>query len=848
MSNSKTIAVVAVVIIIIIAAIGAVLIMQDGGGDEKTTISQKGSDTLLELMQNCAERFNENETSINVEVTGGGSGTGITALIAGEVSIAQASRQMKASEISEAESVGLNPVEWKVAIDGIAVILHADNPVDDLTMDQLHGIYNGTITNWAEVGGNDQTIVAYGRQSTSGTYAFFQEEVLDDEDYRADMQQMAGNAAIVDGVKLDEGGIGYVGIGYASASGIKITELGEEQGGDFFSPLDATAVYSGDYPLARYLYLYTDGTPTSGAINTWLKFVIDQSKGQEIVDEVGFYKISVELSTQQLAALAGTQATIDQKGSDTLLELMQNCAEQFHNDNPGINVQVTGGGSGTGIAALISGEVNIAQASRQMKSSEYDQAVAAGLNPIEWKVAIDGIAVIVHEDNPVTELTVDQLRGIYNGTITNWNQVGGDDLSVVAYGRQSTSGTYAFFQETILDDEDYRADMQQMAGNAAIVDGVSLDENGIGYVGIGYALSATGIEIVDLAEEAGGTYYSPTDATAVYGGDYVLARYLYLYTDGIPTGAEATWIEWILTMHQGQAVVEQVGFYKLSEQKADLEKAKLGTPSGTLDQKGSDTLLELMQNCAEDFHATYAAMNIQVTGGGSGTGIAALISGEVNIAQASRQMKSSEYDQAVAAGLDPVEWRVAIDGIAVIVHEDNPVTELTVDQLRGIYNGTITNWNQVGGDDLAITAYGRQSTSGTYAFFQETILDDEDYRADMQQMAGNAAIVDGVKLDDSGIGYVGIGYAVSATGIEIVELAEEAGGTYYSPLDSDAVYGGDYVLARFLYLYTDGTPEDVGFYWISWILSADGQSIVEEVGFYPLGGAVIAEELAQLGY
>jgi phosphate transport system substrate-binding protein len=264
----------------------------------------------------------------------------------------------------------------------------------------------------------------------------------------------------------------------------------------------------------------------------------------------------------------------------------------------------------------------------------------------------------------------------------------------------------------------------------------------------------------------------------------------------------------------------------------------------TITQKGSDTLLELMQNCAERFHENHTDTAVEVTGGGSGTGIAALIAGEVDVAQASRGMKQSEKDQLP----DWVEFKVAIDGIAIIVHEDNSISELTVEQLGGIYNGTYTNWNQVGGADMNIVAYGRQSTSGTYAFFQEQILNEEDYRADMQQMAGNAAIVDSVKLDEAGIGYVGIGYAQSATGIEIVELAEEAGGTYYSPLDADAVYSGDYVLARYLFLYTDGAPTDIQLIWISWILSPEGQAIVGETGFYPLSSVVIAEEVAKLGY
>lgn len=267
----------------------------------------------------------------------------------------------------------------------------------------------------------------------------------------------------------------------------------------------------------------------------------------------------------------GETVTITQKGSDTLLELMQNCAERFHESHPDIVVEVTGGGSGTGIAALIAGEVDVAQASRQMKPSEREQLPEA----VEFRVAIDGIAIIVNANNPITQLTMEQLRGIYNGTYTNWNQLGGLDMSIVTYGRQSTSGTFAFFQEAVLHDEDYRADMQQMAGNSAIVDAVNLDEGGIGYVGIGYAQSGAGIKILNLSAGEGPAY-SPLDADAVYAGDYPLARYLYLYTDGTPTGAISTWIGWILS-EDGQAVVEEIGFYPLSESVIAEEVAKLGS-------------------------------------------------------------------------------------------------------------------------------------------------------------------------------------------------------------------------------------------------------------------------------
>jgi phosphate transport system substrate-binding protein len=271
-----------------------------------------------------------------------------------------------------------------------------------------------------------------------------------------------------------------------------------------------------------------------------------------------------------------------------------------------------------------------------------------------------------------------------------------------------------------------------------------------------------------------------------------------------------------------------------------------GAGTNSVSQKGSDTLLELMQNSAERFTNENPGIGIQITGGGTGTGIAALISGQVYVAQASREIKQSELDQASSVGVDPLMFRVAIDGIAVIVNGNNPLYGLTVEELKGIYNGTYANWDQLGGPNLRIVAYGRQSTSGTYGYFQDEILQNEDYRLDMQQISGNAAIVDAVRLDSGGIGYVGIGYVGSSSEIKMVGLASGERGPYYSPLDPDAVYSGDYVLSRFLFLYTDGIPSGSVYQWISWILSPKGQAVVEELGFYPLGPEVLEEELAKL--
>ena len=196
------------------------------------------------------------------------------------------------------------------------------------------------------------------------------------------------------------------------------------------------------------------------------------------------------------------EIVISQKGSDTMLELCQIWAEQYMENNSEAIVEVSGGGSGTGISALINGEVDVAQASRAMKQSEKDSAIAAGFTPVEFKVAIDGIAIITNDDNTVTTLTMEQLRGIYNGTYTNWNQVGGADEDITLYGRQSTSGTYVYFQEDVLSKENYTVNMNMLTGNSAIVAAVQGDAGGIGYVGIGYVSSPTGINILDLKTDA----------------------------------------------------------------------------------------------------------------------------------------------------------------------------------------------------------------------------------------------------------------------------------------------------------------------------------------------------------
>ena len=250
----------------------------------------KGSDTMLNLTQRLAEGFSAVKPDVTVSITGGGSGVGINALMNREVPLANASRAIKSKEISQARANGVNPVEIVIALDGLSVIVNSKNPVNQLTVEQIGAIYLGEITNWNQVGGPNKKIVLYGRQPNSGTFVFFREEVVKGE-YSANMRQMNGNAQIVEGVKADEGGIGYVGLGYIKhIEGIKPLAVARKPQEKFISPADEAAVKSGAYPLTRPLYQYTNGKP-KGAVREFILFELS-AKGQEIIEQEGFVPVT----------------------------------------------------------------------------------------------------------------------------------------------------------------------------------------------------------------------------------------------------------------------------------------------------------------------------------------------------------------------------------------------------------------------------------------------------------------------------------------------------------------------------------------------------------------------------
>jgi phosphate transport system substrate-binding protein len=248
----------------------------------------KGSDTMLNLAQRLAEGFMAANPDVTVSVTGGGSGVGINAIMSGETDIANSSRAIKSKEVSTARSNGINPVEYPIAIDGVCIVVNAANTIDKLTVSQLGQLYQGKIANWSALGGPNKKVSLYGRQPSSGTFVYVRDEAVKGE-YAPSMRQMNGSAQIVEGVKADEGAIGYVGVGYAREPGIKVLSLSKD-GSSYYSPLDKEAVDAGDYPLARPLFQYTNGK-AKGDAKALVEFELSEA-GQKIVEEEGFYPLT----------------------------------------------------------------------------------------------------------------------------------------------------------------------------------------------------------------------------------------------------------------------------------------------------------------------------------------------------------------------------------------------------------------------------------------------------------------------------------------------------------------------------------------------------------------------------
>ena len=263
-----------------------------------------------------------------------------------------------------------------------------------------------------------------------------------------------------------------------------------------------------------------------------------------------------------------------------------------------------------------------------------------------------------------------------------------------------------------------------------------------------------------------------------------------------------------------------------------------GGGNRSIQNKGSDTLVNLALAWAEAYRIVDPGLSIAVTGGGSGTGIAALINGTVDIANASRRMKDKEVEAAQANGIDPIEFTVAVDALAVVVHPDNPVNELTIPQLADIYTGRITNWQDVGGNDAPIVILSRETNSGTHVYFLEEVVrkgegDNADIFAPQTLlMTSSVGITSELRRNPNAIGYDGLGY-VDPAHEKMIAVAVDNDSPHVLPsLESGS--DGSYPISRGLYMYTAGEPTDILKEYLDWVMGQDGQTIVAELGFVPL--------------
>lgn len=261
------------------------------------------------------------------------------------------------------------------------------------------------------------------------------------------------------------------------------------------------------------------------------------------------------------------QAYIENKGSDTIVNLALAWAEEYQSIEPDLRISVTGGGSGTGIASMINGTVHIANASRPIKQDEIDQAMANGFEPVEHIIAKDAIAVIVNPENPVNQLTLSQISDIYSGKIDNWSQVGGEDRPIVRLSRETNSGTHVYFLETVLrlgesDNKTlFATNTLLLPSSEGIINEIRSNPNAIGYDGLGYV--PDDLKMIAIAAVGKTDYILPSIET-VNNNTYPISRDLYMYTLGEPTGEIKQYLDWIKT-GLAQQIVAELGFVPIGE-------------------------------------------------------------------------------------------------------------------------------------------------------------------------------------------------------------------------------------------------------------------------------------------
>ena len=515
---------------------------------EEQTLTLAGSTTVLPIAEKAAEAFMAENPNVIIEVSGGGSSTGVTSVGEGTVDIGNASRAIKDSEFEQFPDLQV----FTIAYDGIAIVTNKDISLLNLDVEDVRAIFAGEITNYSKVGGPDAEIVVVSREEGSGTRGAFEEMVMAYKDDAGETvetpitetaQLQSSNGAVKTMVAETPNTIGFLSFGYLDDS-INAVPVGGVQA-------TVANAKNGSYPIVRPLNMLTNGAPNEVA-QAFLDYILG-AEGQALVVEEGYMEVGGEVEEA-----AGLEGTLTLAGSTTVLPIAEKASEAFMDANPDVVVEVQGGGSSTGVTSAGESTVDIGNASRAIKDSEFEKFPELQV----FIIAYDGIAIVTNNEITLDSLTVEQVRGIFSGEITNFSEVGGPDAEIVVVSREEGSGTRGAFEEMVMAYKDDAGETveppitetaQLQSSNGALKTMVAETPNTIGFLSFGYlddSVSAVSIDGVEATVENAKS------------GDYPIVRPLNMVTNGQPGELAAAFLTFIVS-EDGQAIVKDEGYMTL---------------------------------------------------------------------------------------------------------------------------------------------------------------------------------------------------------------------------------------------------------------------------------------------
>ena len=502
-------------------------------------------------------------------------------------------------------------------------------------------------------------------------------------------------------------------------------------------------------------------------------------------------------------------------GSTTVLPVAEKIAEAFMDIHTDVVVEVQGGGSSTGITSAGEGTVDIGNASRNIKDSEFESFPDLEV----FTIAYDGIAIVTHPDTELPSLTIEQVKGIFAGEITNFSEVGGPDAEIIVISREEGSGTRGAFEELVMESGDEEKVISETAilqnSNGSVRTSVAETPDSIAYLSFGYLDDSVATVQIDSVE--------PTVAN-VLNGSYPIFRPLNMLTNGAPGEFAQAYLDYILS-DAGQAIVVEEGYISVSAEAETEEEAvveETASLSGQLQLAGSTTVLPVAETIAEAFMDMYADVVVEVQGGGSSTGVTSVGESTVDIGNASRNIKDSEFESFP----DLEVFTIAYDGIAIVTHPDTELPSLTIEQVKGIFAGEITNFSEVGGPDAEIIVISREEGSGTRGAFEELVMESGDEEKVISETAilqnSNGSVRTSVAETPDSIAFLSFGYLDGSVATAKIDSIE--------PTVAN-VLNGSYPIFRPLNMLTNGAPGELAQAYLDYILSDAGQAIVVEEGY-----------------